>query len=204
VLFFLIIVGVLVVGNALTKSHEPKTTGSVSNTSPNAAAPAMPAAPSPEERRAARQRFAEEYEKKMLTKGMDFTVRATGPQRRTLDMKWILVSRPLAYQLSQDQEVVENLQQMGFRRVIIGDGHDERYSFTIDPLPGDVDPAGPVAKPIKRQWVGDTALKVVYYSTAQCHPAKVLLGEGTGRVFKTVEDAFAEGYRRSETKGCDD
>lgn len=162
--------------------------------------------PSPAERAAARHRFAEDYERDLLGKGMDFTVRATGPAKRTLRMEWILVGRPLAYQMSNDEKVVRNLQRLGFRRLIMTDGHDESYSVTIDPLPGDEDPPAAAAarKGPRPRWVADPKLEVFYYSKPECGPAQALLRAGGYQTFATADDALGAGFHRSGTKGCDD
>lgn len=199
-LFFLIVLGVLIVANALTKSDAPRTTAS---TTVDASTPVPEAPPSPEERRAGRQRFAKEYEKKMLLKNVDMTVRAIGPEARTLKMTYILAGRPLAYQISQDREIMANLQSLGFRRVIVSDGHDESYSVKIVPLPGDEEAAAqrPAGRAEEARWVGDKRTWLLYHATPQCNDAKLIV-EGDRVVFPDQGKALVSGYHRSETKGC--
>jgi hypothetical protein len=157
-------------------------------------------------RYADRQEFAEDYESKMLMNGMDMHASTLGAEARTLRLQYALISRPFAYQLSNDQGIMNNLQRLGFRQVIMTDGYEETYIINIDPSPNDPPSrAEKAALPKKRyQWVGDPTLQVVYYGTPQCQPAKELQKSKQGQIFTTIDDAFGAGYRRSDTKGCDD
>ena len=78
-----------------------------------------------------RREWARKYERLMLGQGRDVTARADGPNATTLRITYILIGRPTAYQLMNDASFVGNLRSEGFRRVVLSDGYDSRYSFDI-------------------------------------------------------------------------
>jgi zinc ribbon protein len=206
----LIVLGlILLLGfiGSLTKGGTgPSSSSSSSGTTTLVDTAATSAKPSAQATYANRQKFAEDYENNMLQKGVDMHASTLGSEARTLRLQYVLISRPLAYQLSNDQDIMRNLQSLGFRKVIMTDGYDETYNITIDPLPGDAEaPAARAAAPKKKyKWVADPKLEVFYYTTPLCQPARALLKRGGFQTFATSEDALSAGYRRSDSKGCDD
>lgn len=50
----------------------------------------------------------------------------------TLRLKWILVSRVVAHQFSQNREIWQTMETLGFKRLEITDGYDEQWYWTID------------------------------------------------------------------------
>jgi hypothetical protein len=82
------------------------------------------------EARDRRTSYAARLESEYLDKGMDVTVTTRGKDATTLHLKWILVSRPMAHQLSKSG-VLETLRGLGFTRFIITDGYDESWSWTL-------------------------------------------------------------------------
>lgn len=80
--------------------------------------------------REARRAFVATYERELLLKGYDVTVSATGTDGTTLRIKWILVSRPLAYQVSNNTEWNAHVRALGFTRVVLSDGYDKAWSWS--------------------------------------------------------------------------
>lgn len=80
-----------------------------------------------EERRA----FAATYETKMLEQYQDVHASAVGPYATTFRIEYILMSRPLAYNLLKNAQIIAGLKARGFRRIILTDGDDETYSWDI-------------------------------------------------------------------------
>jgi len=80
----------------------------------------------------ARRVYARKLEKTYLDQGLDVTVTTQGGQATTLRIKWILVSRVVAHQFSQNSEVFSTLRTLGFKRLEISDGYDEEWYWTID------------------------------------------------------------------------
>lgn len=79
-----------------------------------------------------RRQFASALERNYLSQGMDVTVRTSGQNATTLRVTWILVSRPMAYQLSDSPELFSNLRNQGFRRFEISDGYDHSWYWKLD------------------------------------------------------------------------
>ncbi len=78
----------------------------------------------------ARELFAETVEKNYLEKGMDVSLTLSGPDKTTIKFKYVLMSRPLVYQLTNDSEFMGNLRKAGFKKVIFTDGYF--HSWTND------------------------------------------------------------------------
>lgn len=72
---------------------------------------------------AARKLVAEQMERNYLEKNMDVTVTVSGPNNTTIKLKYVLISRPLVYQLTNDSEFMGNLRSAGFKKVIFTDGY---------------------------------------------------------------------------------
>lgn len=77
-----------------------------------------------------RKKFAEEYERSLLDKGMDVHVDVLGKENTTLKIKWVLVSRPLVHKLINDESFIGNLRKRGFQKLICSDGYNS--SWTVD------------------------------------------------------------------------
>jgi hypothetical protein len=80
----------------------------------------------------ARRSWAREYENSLLRRGIDATVTLRGEHATTARIKWVLVSRPLAFQLGESPEFLPTLRGLGFKQVEITDGYDEAWSWTLD------------------------------------------------------------------------
>ncbi len=77
----------------------------------------------------AREKFAYEYEKKLLEEGMDVYVRAQGKDKTTLYLKYVLFSRPLIYNLVNDSNFSNLVTSNGFKKVIFTDGYDSTWTY---------------------------------------------------------------------------
>jgi hypothetical protein len=78
-----------------------------------------------------RHDYARELERRMLGQGSDVYVSLTGRNGTTMRMRWILVSRPLAYQIGEDGTILQRLRELGFRRFEITDGYDQTWYWNL-------------------------------------------------------------------------
>ena len=81
--------------------------------------------------RALRDSMAQTLENKLLDEGYNVDVKAIGNDHTTLHIKWILVSKVLAHQLSQEGSFFSNARAVGFKRVEITDGYDETWYWKL-------------------------------------------------------------------------
>jgi hypothetical protein len=81
--------------------------------------------------RAERRAFAVTYERSLLGQGIDAHVTVSGKYDDVLNVKYILVSRPMAYQLSQSEEFIGGLRKLGFSRVNLEDGYDSSWYIDL-------------------------------------------------------------------------
>ncbi|MCI0662202.1 MAG: hypothetical protein L0220_14120 [Acidobacteria bacterium] len=85
---------------------------------------------------AERRDFAGIAERNLLSKGFDVTVLVNGPENRTLRITYVLMSRPLVYQLTNDHGFLETAQARGFHKVIFSDGYNRTWRYTYDEKAG--------------------------------------------------------------------
>ena len=78
----------------------------------------------------ARQYYSDELEKVYLSKGMDVEVSVSGTDNTTIKLKYVLMSRPLVYQMTNDSSVTGKLRELGFKKIIFTDGY--RNTWTHD------------------------------------------------------------------------
>jgi flagellar biosynthesis GTPase FlhF len=83
-------------------------------------------------KRIVRDFMAKTLETKMLDEGYDVDVSAIGKDHTTLHIKWILVSKVLAHQLSKEGEFFQNAREAGFKRIEISDGYDESWYWKLN------------------------------------------------------------------------
>lgn len=77
-----------------------------------------------------RKTFARALETQYLDQGLNVTVTTRGQAATTLHLKWILVDRVMAHQVSKS-DLVPRLREMGFKRFEISDGYDESWYWTL-------------------------------------------------------------------------
>jgi hypothetical protein len=91
-------------------------------------APPAPDIPTP----SSRARFAAQLDTSYLEDGMDVKVRVQGKENTTLLIEYPLVNRVTAYQFSKSGTLWSDLKRFGFRKLIIGDGFESQWSWTIE------------------------------------------------------------------------
>jgi hypothetical protein len=80
-----------------------------------------------------RKQFAKNYERQLLDKGMDVYATTHGRENTTLKIKWILVSRPVVHKLINDGDMVENLRNRGFTKLVMTDGYNGDWNIDLRP-----------------------------------------------------------------------
>lgn len=83
------------------------------------------------DKRGVRLLYAPIIENDFLDKGHDVTVKVEGKDATTLKIKWILVSRVFAHQISKDQQLIKTWRDMGFRKVILTDGYRSKWQLDL-------------------------------------------------------------------------
>jgi hypothetical protein len=77
--------------------------------------------------------FAKTLEGNLLEDGMDATVTVYGPHHSTLQMKYILINKPTAYQITHDhQDWLNRMGSMGFNKFVITDGYESTWSWKLN------------------------------------------------------------------------
>ena len=82
--------------------------------------------------RAARDAMAKTLEDKLLDEGYNVDVKAIGKDHTVLHLRWILVSKVLAHQLSEEGSFFSSARSVGFKKVEITDGYDETWYWKLD------------------------------------------------------------------------
>jgi len=76
--------------------------------------------------------LAKTLENKMLDQGFNVDVSAIGKDQTVLHIKWILVGKALAHNISKQGDFFSNARQVGFKRIEITDGYDETWWWKLD------------------------------------------------------------------------
>jgi len=76
--------------------------------------------------------YAKDYELSLLGAGMDATVRAVGRNAETLTITFVLVNRPLVYQIENDHKLSSVWLSHGFTNVHLSDGFDSSWSYKLN------------------------------------------------------------------------
>ena len=74
--------------------------------------------------------FAKDFGDRFRAQFGESEVWAKGMDGKTLVIKWINVSRPFAAEFVASEEIVKDLREMGFKRLILTDGH--RSNWDVD------------------------------------------------------------------------
>ena len=82
-------------------------------------------------RMAARQIVVAQMEQRMLSQGHDFEFTLGGQDKTTLTIRYVLMSRPLVYQLTNESDFLSNMRNAGFRRVIFTDGYNSSWTYDL-------------------------------------------------------------------------
>jgi hypothetical protein len=78
-----------------------------------------------------RREFAKRLEHLMLNHGRDVYVSASGPRATTLTIRYVLISRPLIHQLTQDGTFVSRVRDAGFRSLVMTDGYNNTWRWDL-------------------------------------------------------------------------
>ncbi len=79
-----------------------------------------------------RKSFAAEYEKGLLRKGLSVSVYAEGDRSSSLRLKYALMSKALAFNMKEDNKLMDRLRELGFRKVILTDGYNDAWTVTFN------------------------------------------------------------------------
>ncbi|MEI8226289.1 MAG: zinc ribbon domain-containing protein [Bacteroidota bacterium] len=77
-----------------------------------------------------RQQLAKQMESDYLSNGLDIKIRLSGPEKTSMRLEYVLFSRPLIHQLTNDTDFFSNLRDAGFKKVVLTDKY--RYTWTYD------------------------------------------------------------------------
>jgi hypothetical protein len=80
---------------------------------------------------AKRKRHADEMESRFLSAGMDMHVYAEGDAATTLRLRYILMSRPLIFKLTNETKMREDARSLGFERIVFADGYKKPHVFDL-------------------------------------------------------------------------
>ena len=80
----------------------------------------------------AREYYSNELEKKYLSQGMDVKVSVSGKDNTVLKLSYVLMSRPMVYQLTNDSNVISTLRDLGFKKAIFTDGYYNTWTQDLD------------------------------------------------------------------------
>jgi hypothetical protein len=78
-----------------------------------------------------RSEFTKYLERKYLEKGLDIYVTSIGPDKTTIKLKYILMSRPLLYKLLSETQFLDELKSHGFKKAIFTDGYRDTWDFDL-------------------------------------------------------------------------
>lgn len=78
-----------------------------------------------------RKDFAVKYEEILLSRGLDAYVKTKGKTHDTLEVKWVLVNRPLAHNITRDQLLMKTLAALGFKTLALEDGYDKGWTVSV-------------------------------------------------------------------------
>lgn len=82
---------------------------------------------SPEQRR----RFAMTLQGKFTEKFHGARVESEGNDDKTLKIEWSGVDRPFAATITETEEIINDLRELGFKRLIISDGHKSKWDVDL-------------------------------------------------------------------------
>jgi hypothetical protein len=78
-----------------------------------------------------RMAYAKELETCFLEKGMDFYITVSGKSKTAITFKWILMSRPLVYQINKDELLLRSLKRRGFKTATFTDGYHQSWEIDL-------------------------------------------------------------------------
>lgn len=78
-----------------------------------------------------RTNYADTLERNYLDKGMDVHVDVSGKKKDTIRLQYIMFTRPAVYKIQKNGKLLEEMRQLGFRKVIFADGYDTSWTFDL-------------------------------------------------------------------------
>lgn len=78
-----------------------------------------------------RKTYIQTKESELLGKGFDAYLSLRGKKQDELQIKYVLMSRPMVYQLSQDLDFRHTLQRYGFIKVHFTDGYTDSWDLDL-------------------------------------------------------------------------
>jgi hypothetical protein len=78
-----------------------------------------------------RAQYASTMETRLLKQYMDATVRVGGTKNTTLTIEYVLMNRPLVYNLITDATIRDAIGRQGFKVVVLTDGYDHTWRFAV-------------------------------------------------------------------------
>jgi hypothetical protein len=82
---------------------------------------------------AGRKAFAVSYERELLRKWMDVTISTEGNKASTLRIKYVLMSKPLVFNMSQDGGLMDRYRERGFKKLVLTDGYNKSWMLDLRP-----------------------------------------------------------------------
>jgi hypothetical protein len=80
-----------------------------------------------------RQKAAERLDRVFLDSGINVeSVKATGPQKTTLRIRYVLTSRVFAHKFINNENLILRLRSAGFEKIIFDDTHGETWTSELD------------------------------------------------------------------------
>jgi hypothetical protein len=79
-----------------------------------------------------RKYYARSLEKKLLLEGFDIYVSVYGDYSDILLLKYVLMSRPLVYQLMSDTKLEHDIREQGFSKIYFDDENGNRWAWSVD------------------------------------------------------------------------
>jgi hypothetical protein len=80
----------------------------------------------------ARIAYAKFMENGFLRNNMNVDVFAHGPRHTHLTMRWVLASKALAFQFTeQEQDTLQSMTREGFKKFTISDGYNESWTWDL-------------------------------------------------------------------------
>jgi len=78
-----------------------------------------------------REQAAKFFENSMLSKGYDIYVSVGDEDKTTLHLTYVLFSRPLVYQIINNQDVIDSFKSLGFKKITFSDKYEQKWEYDI-------------------------------------------------------------------------
>ena len=80
----------------------------------------------------ARMAYAKFMEESLLRKDMNVDVIAYGPKHKYMKLKWVLVSKAVAFNFGEQRgDLIKQMRDMGFSKFVLTDGYDESWTWDL-------------------------------------------------------------------------